>query len=314
MAVATKVTKATPTPKQAADVHVPEPDTTPDTPDTLDAKESGLKLGGLPKLKPPNTAREHNIVVLAMFGTVGVLIIADIHKGKFPSARAMIALGFVFAGLAALTAVAPGIAAPLALLVFVGVLLNKGLGFFSAINVSGSDPSALVGTPQPAVDAGVYGSGYTPTGSGHYFGQQPSPKAERAVGYAKAAIGVPYVRGGTTRNGYDCSGLCYAAYLAAGFKSFPRTSEEQYHAGFQAVQWGDWAPGDLIFSQWEGDDTAPGHVVMYAGNGQCIAAPHTGATVEYEPVSTFAKPHYWGSVRPAPLAQSTRSQQINRRK
>jgi len=67
------------------------------------------------------------------------------------------------------------------------------------------------------------------------------------------------------------------------------------------VQWGAWAPGDLIFSQWPGDDARPGHVVIYEGSGTTIAAPHTGTTVQEEPVSTFAAPHYVGSKRPAPL-------------
>lgn len=124
--------------------------------------------------------------------------------------------------------------------------------------------------------------------------------ALRAVSYCRAAIGTPYVWGGITPNGYDCSGLCYAAYAAAGH-SIPRTSEEQWAAGFMDVPWGSWAAGDLVFSQWPGDGQSPGHVVIYAGGGSTIAAPHTGTTVQWEPVSTFAAPAYVGSKRPVPL-------------
>lgn len=130
--------------------------------------------------------------------------------------------------------------------------------------------------------------------------QPASAVALRAVQYCRGAIGTPYVWGGTTPNGYDCSGLVYAAYQNAGMP-IPRTSEEQWAGGFVDVPWGAWAPGDLIFSQWPGDGASPGHVVIYAGGGSTIAAPHTGTTVQYEPVSTFARPHYVGSKRPSPL-------------
>lgn len=130
--------------------------------------------------------------------------------------------------------------------------------------------------------------------------QPASAIAVRAVHYCRGAIGTPYVWGGESANGYDCSGLTFAAYAAAG-KPIPRTSETQYSAGFMVVPWGKWAPGDLIFSQWPGDGTRPGHVVIYEGNGVCIAAPHTGTTVQREPVSTFGGSHYVGSTRPAPL-------------
>jgi NlpC/P60 family len=131
--------------------------------------------------------------------------------------------------------------------------------------------------------------------------QPPSPVAIRAVQYCVAAIGTPYVWGGISPNGYDCSGLVYAGYQSAG-RPIPRTSEEQWAAStFLDVPWGAWAPGDLIFSQWPGDGARPGHVVIYEGDGTCIAAPHTGTTVQREPVSTFGGSHYVGSKRVAPL-------------
>lgn len=133
--------------------------------------------------------------------------------------------------------------------------------------------------------------------------QSASAVALRAVAYCRGAIGTPYVWGGTTPNGYDCSGLVWAAYDSSG-QSIPRTSEEQWAAGFMDVSWGEWAPGDLIFSQWPGDGASPGHVVIYEGDGWTIAAPHTGVTVEREPVSTFQGRPYVGSKRPAPIKGS----------
>lgn len=133
--------------------------------------------------------------------------------------------------------------------------------------------------------------------------QQDAPAsavALRALSYCRAAIGTPYVFGGASPTGYDCSGLTSAAYAAAGHP-IPRTSEEQWGNGDPQVAWGAWAPGDLVFSDWGDGQPSPGHVVIYAGAGWTIAAPYTGKNVEWEHVSTFAPPHYVGSTRPAPL-------------
>lgn len=127
-----------------------------------------------------------------------------------------------------------------------------------------------------------------------------SAVALRALAYCRAAIGTPYRFGGDTTDGFDCSGLTSAAYASAGHP-IPRTSEEQWGNGDPQVAWGAWAPGDLVFSDWEDGQPSPGHVVIYAGDGWTIAAPHTGTTVQWEHVSTFAPPHYVGSTRPAPL-------------
>lgn len=134
--------------------------------------------------------------------------------------------------------------------------------------------------------------------------QPASAIALRAIAYARSQIGTPYSTTGaeTPRVGFDCSSLCQWAYGQAG-KSIPRTSETQWAAGYPKVPWGKWAPGDLIFSDYGDGQPAPGHVVIYVGDGWTIAAPHSGLTVEYEPASTFAPAsgHYIGSSRPAPL-------------
>ena len=131
--------------------------------------------------------------------------------------------------------------------------------------------------------------------------QPASALALRAIAYARSQIGTPYEFGVESRGvGFDCSSLCQWAYEQAG-KSIPRTSESQYAAGYPRVEWGHWAPGDLIFSDWGDGQASPGHVVIYVGDGWTIAAPHTGTTVEYEAAATFGGSHYVGSSRPAPL-------------
>jgi len=95
-------------------------------------------------------------------------------------------------------------------------------------------------------------------------------EALKAVVFATSQVGVPYVYGGTSPKGFDCSGLVQWAYRKAGV-SIPRTSEAQL-AGLP-VATGNLKVGDLLFPH-------PGHVVMYLGGGQVVEAPHTGALVK----------------------------------
>jgi NlpC/P60 family len=99
---------------------------------------------------------------------------------------------------------------------------------------------------------------------------------------------VPYVYGGATPSGFDCSGLVQYVYKQLGV-NLPRTSEEQAKVG-SAIQEGQLQPGDLIFSSWYGEDAA-GHVAIYAGSGNLIEAPHTGEDVHSMPLDASYKSH-----------------------
>jgi hypothetical protein len=96
-------------------------------------------------------------------------------------------------------------------------------------------------------------------------------------------VGKPYVWGAVGPDSFDCSGLVQYSFAAAGIR-MPRVSQQQWFAG-PHVNYADARPGDLLF--WHNDPTDPGdidHVAIYAGNGMMLAAPHTGAFVEYVPV------------------------------
>jgi cell wall-associated NlpC family hydrolase len=114
-------------------------------------------------------------------------------------------------------------------------------------------------------------------------GQAKGPGAA-VVAVAKRQIGTPYVWGGESKAGFDCSGLVQFAYKKLGI-NLPRTAAEQGKAG-RAVSYNHLRPGDLLV-EGNGD-----HVVMYAGNGRVIAAPHTGTTVQYQPLSYFPPSQY----------------------
>lgn len=95
----------------------------------------------------------------------------------------------------------------------------------------------------------------------------------RAVAAAESMLGVPYVWGGSSPAGFDCSGLTMWAWAQAGV-SLPRVTYSQRSAG-QVVPLSQIQPGDLVFYY------GFSHVGMYVGGGTIIHAPHTGDVVRY---------------------------------
>jgi cell wall-associated NlpC family hydrolase len=106
----------------------------------------------------------------------------------------------------------------------------------------------------------------------------PNRVAAIAIRAAESYLGVPYVWGGASRRGVDCSGLIMLAYEAAGV-FFPHYSGAQF-ADTIRVPLVDLQPGDLLFYGYNGDE----HVSMYIGHGEMIEAPSTGYTVHITPV------------------------------
>lgn len=106
---------------------------------------------------------------------------------------------------------------------------------------------------------------------------------------ATSHLGVPYVWGGTTPAGFDCSGLVQYAYAHAIERAIPRTSYYQCTIG-QDVDFADLHTGDLLFFERDG---VVGHVAMYLGEGCYIEAPQTGMEVKItamdEKSPSFAK-------------------------
>jgi cell wall-associated NlpC family hydrolase len=108
--------------------------------------------------------------------------------------------------------------------------------------------------------------------------RQSSPRDQKAVSLVKEYLGTPYVWGGESPKGFDCSGLLQFVWGKIGVR-IPRVTYDQWQAG-KAVSRGALRPGDAVF--FRGSDARgnlPGHVGMYIGGGRFIEAPHTGATV-----------------------------------
>jgi cell wall-associated NlpC family hydrolase len=122
-----------------------------------------------------------------------------------------------------------------------------------------------------------------------------SAVGQAAIAAASTQLGKPYVYGGSGPDVWDCSGLTQWSYRQAGVR-LPRTAAEQYLAVPTKVPLGELEPGDLLF--WATDLSNPltiHHVAIYLGNGQMLAAPHTGTVVRIQPVYLDG---YYGAVRP----------------
>ncbi len=105
----------------------------------------------------------------------------------------------------------------------------------------------------------------------------PAPSASGIVGIAQSLFGVPYSYGGTTRNGFDCSGFTSYVYRQAGI-SIPRTASAQKAA---ATRVSNPRPGDLVFFGYP-----VFHVGIYVSPGTMIDAQRPGTTIGYHSIWT----------------------------
>ncbi len=120
-----------------------------------------------------------------------------------------------------------------------------------------------------------------------------SAKRQSVLNYAALFLGVPYVYGGSTPSGFDCSG--FTSYV---FKntvgSIPRVAQAQYDATTR-VSRDDLLPGDLVFF---GSSTSSiSHVGIYVGSNQFIHAPSTGDVVKYSSLTGSYATRYQGAGR-----------------
>ena len=106
-------------------------------------------------------------------------------------------------------------------------------------------------------------------------------------------IGTPYVWGGASPGGFDCSGLVMYSFAQLGV-SLPHSSYAQYNYGTTSVRQ-QLQPGDLVFFD------ALGHVGLYIGGGEYVDAPYTGAYVRVDSLTSgWALSHYAGARRIPP--------------
>lgn len=114
--------------------------------------------------------------------------------------------------------------------------------------------------------------------------------AARAVKYAKAQLGDPYVWAAAGPDSWDCSGLTMMAWKAGGVDLVHYSAAQYQQTKHLGV--GDLRPGDLVF--WGTSPNTIHHVAMYIGNGQIIHAPRTGRPVEIDDMYYWVPPNFFG--------------------
>lgn len=141
----------------------------------------------------------------------------------------------------------------------------------------------LLSTRQSAGSLGVSSSASTTQAIASAVG---GVTGSDVVNTAAQFEGTPYVWGGSTPKGFDCSGLVQYVYGQLGI-NLPRTSQEQARVGTPVAALSSAQPGDLLyFAGSDGTISAPGHVGIYVGNGEMIDAPYTGTRVQMESISS----------------------------
>lgn len=152
----------------------------------------------------------------------------------------------------------------------------------TAPNTSGSSSSSSSSTSGSSASSGSSSSGSSSSGSSS--SSSSSSKGAAVVATARLYLGVPYVWGGTTPAGFDCSGFTNYVYAKNGI-SLPRVSQSQMNSG-RAISYAEAQPGDLVWM------SGGGHVAIYIGGGLVIHAPKPGDVVKITPVSAWSDAHF----------------------
>jgi murein DD-endopeptidase len=118
---------------------------------------------------------------------------------------------------------------------------------------------------------------------------------QEAARQALAMLGTPYLYGGHTREGFDCSGLIHYSYRQIGVELPRSTSDLKKHS--RPVSEKNLERGDLLFFHQPGKRSS--HVGLYIGNERFVHAPSTGKYVHISELSNpYWRKHFAGARRP----------------
>ena len=133
------------------------------------------------------------------------------------------------------------------------------------------------------------------TSSGNAGSSATITDGQAIVNKAKQYLGTPYVWGGASPNGFDCSGFVYYVLKTLGYPSY-RMLVDQYNQGTY-VSKANLQPGDIVF--FHGTyGSGISHAGIYVGNGQFIHAPNSRSVVSYSDLSSgYWANHFYGARR-----------------
>ena len=117
--------------------------------------------------------------------------------------------------------------------------------------------------------------------------------AQRIIATGKKYIGVPYVWGGSTPSGFDCSGFTQYVFRQHGIQ-LPRTSAQQYSVGTWVAK-SNLRPGDLVFFNTSGSGVS--HLGIYLGNGDFLHASSSKGVMISQLSNSYWAPRYVGAKR-----------------
>lgn len=158
-----------------------------------------------------------------------------------------------------------------------------------------AEQDAMQNMNKPSTGNGS-GSGGNGNGNTPSFGDGTSTATGLdIVNYAKGFLGVPYVYGGTSPSGFDCSGLVYYCYTHYGYSVYRTAATLAYNG--TAVSRDNLQAGDVVLFTSSGGGYI-GHCGIYIGEGQFIHAPHTGDVVKISSLSdNYYSKNYYGARR-----------------
>ncbi|MDT8861884.1 C40 family peptidase [Alkalihalobacillus sp. MEB130] len=131
-----------------------------------------------------------------------------------------------------------------------------------------------------------HGNGYLKTDDVRLFTKEDellTHQDQSILEVAKQFLGLPYLWGGMSAFGFDCSGFAYSMYRYYGI-TLPRDASDQVKKG-TVIEREDLQVGDLLFFAYEKGKGAVHHVGMYAGDDQMIHSPKTGKSIEIIPLT-----------------------------
>ena len=163
------------------------------------------------------------------------------------------------------------------------------------LSLEAADGGVGMDTPDGAP---AFGVPVTPATQGYvapYYGSVkddagPAGLAAEIVQLAEKQVGTPYVWGGSSPRGFDCSGLVQWAYRSIGV-DLPRVSADQARSG-PRIDLDQLRPGDLVAWDLNGRNSGADHIAIYAGDGKIIEAPEPGKRVRVVPL--WRAGNMWG--------------------